>query len=200
MSKAVMISIQPKWCELIASGKKTIEVRKTAPKIDTPFKCYIYETKAKYKKGIGVFAYGVELKGTAQGQGKVIGEFVCDKIDQHNYHKGLTKFGGSLGLPIGTFDSYMIFEDDYNAMCLTYEEVKAYGKGKTLYGLHISDLVIYDTLKDLREFKGAKICPDWENDDSFDNTENCYNCEHYIGCNGYLPLTTPPQSWRYIAE
>lgn len=24
--KAVLISIQPKWCELIASGKKTIEV------------------------------------------------------------------------------------------------------------------------------------------------------------------------------
>lgn len=31
--KAVLISIQPKWCELIASGKKTIEVRKTRPKI-----------------------------------------------------------------------------------------------------------------------------------------------------------------------
>ena len=30
--KAVLISIQPKWCELIASGKKTIEVS------ETPFK------------------------------------------------------------------------------------------------------------------------------------------------------------------
>ena len=39
--KAVLISIKPKWCELIASGKKTVEVRKTRPKIDTPFKCYI---------------------------------------------------------------------------------------------------------------------------------------------------------------
>lgn len=42
--KSVLISIKPKWCELIAGGKKTIEVRKTKPKIDTPFKCYIYET------------------------------------------------------------------------------------------------------------------------------------------------------------
>ena len=41
MNKSVLISIQPKWCELIASGKKTIEVRKTAPKLETPFKCYI---------------------------------------------------------------------------------------------------------------------------------------------------------------
>ena len=43
--KAVLISIQPKWCELIASGKKTIEVRKTKPKLETPFKCYIYCTQ-----------------------------------------------------------------------------------------------------------------------------------------------------------
>ena len=28
MSKAVMLSIRPKWCEKIASGEKTIEVRK----------------------------------------------------------------------------------------------------------------------------------------------------------------------------
>ena len=45
--KSVLISIKPKWCELIASGKKTIEVRKTRPKCDTPFKCYIYCTKDK---------------------------------------------------------------------------------------------------------------------------------------------------------
>jgi predicted transcriptional regulator len=27
--QSVLISIKPQWCELIASGKKTIEVRKT---------------------------------------------------------------------------------------------------------------------------------------------------------------------------
>ena len=27
--KAVLISINPKWCELIASGKKTVEVKKS---------------------------------------------------------------------------------------------------------------------------------------------------------------------------
>lgn len=36
--KAVLLSIQPRWCGLITNGKKTIEVRKTRPKIDTPFK------------------------------------------------------------------------------------------------------------------------------------------------------------------
>lgn len=43
-NKAVLISIQPKWCELIANGEKTIEVRKTKPKLKPPFKCYIYCT------------------------------------------------------------------------------------------------------------------------------------------------------------
>jgi hypothetical protein len=41
MSKAVLISIRPEWCEKIINGQKTIEVRKTRPKMDTPFKCYI---------------------------------------------------------------------------------------------------------------------------------------------------------------
>ena len=58
MSKAVLISIRPEWCEKIINGRKTIEVRKTRPKMDTPFKCYIYKC----------------------GSGKVIGEFLCDQI------------------------------------------------------------------------------------------------------------------------
>lgn len=47
--KSVLISIAPKYCELIANGAKTIEIRKTKPKIETPFKCYIYCTKPKIK-------------------------------------------------------------------------------------------------------------------------------------------------------
>ena len=44
-----MLSIRPKWCEKIIRGEKTIEVRKTRPKLDTPLKCYIYCTKASVK-------------------------------------------------------------------------------------------------------------------------------------------------------
>jgi predicted transcriptional regulator len=73
--KAVLISIQPKWVEKIANGEKTIEVRKTAPKCEEPFKCYIYCTKTRdneiYKR------YKVDdIK-----SGKVIGEFVCDSAE-----------------------------------------------------------------------------------------------------------------------
>lgn len=67
MSKAVMISIRPKWCEKIARGEKTIEVRKTRPKkLKNPFKCYIYCTQGRDAR---------RLRGS---WGKVIGEFTCD--------------------------------------------------------------------------------------------------------------------------
>lgn len=69
--KSIMISIKPQRCELIAKKQKTIEVRKTRPKIKTPFKCYIYETKGLYRGSGGCLF---------QGLGKVIGEFVCDYI------------------------------------------------------------------------------------------------------------------------
>lgn len=49
MSKAVMLSIRPKWFEKICGGEKTIEVRKTRPKLETPFKCYIYCTQASVR-------------------------------------------------------------------------------------------------------------------------------------------------------
>lgn len=76
MSKAVLISIRPKWCELIASGRKTIEVRKNAPKIKTPFKCYIYETRGFER--VGNDSLNCVIGGS--GRGMVIAEFVCDSI------------------------------------------------------------------------------------------------------------------------
>lgn len=69
MSKAVLISIRPGWCEKIANGEKTIEVRKTRPKLETPFKCYIYCTKSPpylvlgdVFRGKGNFVAGQEVR------------------------------------------------------------------------------------------------------------------------------------------
>ena len=91
MSKAVLISIRPKWCELIANGTKTVEVRKTRPKLETPFKCYIYCTSGR--PDLNIFLYSPERlmqdyldTGSMKslncplGNGKVIGEFTCDRI------------------------------------------------------------------------------------------------------------------------
>ncbi len=122
--KAVLMSIQPKWCELIASGKKTVEVRKTRPKIKTPFKVYIYMTK-NFNRGINSSFYYYK-------NGKVIGEFVCDEIIEL--------------APINRAD-----EDIEKQTCLSREQIVKYLRGKG-YGWHISNLIIYDEPKELSEF------------------------------------------------
>lgn len=96
--KAILLSIQPKWCGLIANGKKTIEVRKTRPKIETPFKCYIYQSKSKDQlmdvmkdgdENYGVIYHGkpVFIKTSSKYSNpceqKVIGEFICDSISEY---------------------------------------------------------------------------------------------------------------------
>ena len=126
--KSVLISIQPKWCELIVSGKKTIEVRKTRPKIETPFKCYIYCTQGKFKD-LGIIGNEIYQK-----RMKVIGEFVCDRIIN------IKPFG---------IENMEEFEKQ---TCLKANEIVEYLKGFYGYGWHISNLVIYDKPKELCEF------------------------------------------------
>lgn len=177
--KSVLISIRPQWCELIANGEKTIEVRKTRPKLETPFKCYIYCTKNDDMLWVlntisrreyccsAVCAKVKDVEGASRGNGKVIGEFVCDKI---------------LDIFISCSDPDM---KGLSFPCtgLTDREIMDYlGNGKTGYGWHISDLEIYDTPKELSEFSS-------------------YNCSVYWR-DGY-PMPTheikrPPQSWCYV--
>ena len=136
MSKAVLISIRPEWCTMIASGEKTIEVRKTAPKIETPFNCYIYCTKS----GPAVLVKPAQRI----GNGLVIGEFVCDRIT-------------SFGVPYPAFMANMD-KGIMEASCLSYWQLHRYAYHDTLYGWHISDLKIYGQLKELREFKQCHKC------------------------------------------
>lgn len=133
--KAVLLSVKPKWCEMFASGKKTIEVRKTAPKLETPFKVYVYQTKHKGKSIMS------EALNTVYGGGKVIGSFVCDRV--------------RLCIPFG-LKGHLLSQEVYREMCLTKEQLDEYGGLKTLYGWHISDLKIYDKPKELGEFGNYK--------------------------------------------
>lgn len=190
MSKAVLISIQPKWCELIASGKKTIEVRKTAPKIKTPFKCYIYCTKDPGNKGSATHFFESE-EGTFWSAGKtfaaflsgtVIGEFVCDKI------YGIRPDENGWG------EEYGCSEHD----CLSDSEMLEYlGDGpQGGFGWHISDLVIYDEPKKMNDFM-RKPC---------DFAASCGACNHAKWLSGHrfdgceLTVTRPPQSFCYVEE
>lgn len=185
--KSVLISIQPKWCELIANGKKTIEVRKTRPKIETPFKCYIYCTKPKYSHEdfITVNA-GTEKAVAFYGGGKVIGEFICDKIEAYEFS--------------GLEADYRVNHEQIDAMCLNYTNLIDYGNGKTLYGWHISDFVIYDEPRELRNFKQGNACPyltkEWCNLKHY--PYHCFRAGKLERCGDYLEKA--PQSWCYVKE
>lgn len=184
--KAVLISIQPKWCELIASGKKTIEVRKTRPKIETPFKCYIYESKGKTK----YWSHPMPIPYT-EGHGKVIGEFVCNDIDEIRPHIEYNS------------DGYDIDDNSLLGICITREQLREYGKGNPLYGWRISDLKIYDKPKELGEFRTpfpfSKYCLNCEINEN--RTIKGFNTEYCSACSCFKDnLTRPPQSWCNVEE
>lgn len=170
MSKAVLISIRPHWCEMIARGEKTIEVRKTKPKLDTPFKVYIYCTKDQH----GWFDFGKKER----LDGKVIGEFVCDAfvVDK-------------------TFGHDAMFNA---AACMTDAEVSAYCLNAEMYGWHISDLVIYDRPKPLGTF--YKECAGLNNTGLCYECEKAVGEERDCATNGRVFITRPPQSWCYVEE
>lgn len=111
--------------------------------------------------------------------GKVICEFICDKITEE--------------LPSPRYKKLL------NGSCLDNNTLLNYGKFGTLYGWHISNLRLYDTLKELKEFykkcKGGcgNVCKHWRyvrvNADEYD-----MDCD----CDGLIPITKPPQSWCYV--
>ena len=165
--REVMISIQPKWVEKICRKEKTVEVRKTKPKCELPFKCYIYCTKGKPTFTQSAFCDDIS-------NGKVIGEFVCDRIyditptSPHKYDCG-----------------WNVYEEHSR---LTFDEFRNYLREKNGYGWHITDLVVYDEPRGLGEFEvvGCQGCRD----------KDTYHCKFH--CFGRRRLKRPPQSWCYI--
>ena len=195
---SVLISIQPKWCELIASGKKTVEVRKTRPKLESPFKVYIYQTKAQ-KRLIDVIKDGDEIYGEIyhgktqfiktdnddchlaihpiyRQYGKVIGEFVCDRIEEIGFSPYMH------GMYICKDQSFI------EKSCIPFDVMFDYLDEEYGYGWHISDLVIYDKPKELSEF--------YRHDNSYDNAFGWA----FEDREKNIPITRPPQSWFYIEE
>lgn len=195
MNKAVLFSIKPKYCELIASGKKTIEVRKTKPKLDTPFKCYIYCTKGELltrsnNNGKIYVAYSpkyqkaLERNGNITLSGKVIGEFVCDNIIKFAADKKADNIKlSNMGL----------------LSCLSSLELENYAGDKYyLYGFHISDLVIYDKPKELSDFRKPCIYGEESDVSCFSCDKSGYRPDMHIDC--FNEVTRPPQSWCYVEE
>ena len=175
--KAVMISIQPKWVEKIASGQKTIEVRKTAPK-EVPFKAYIYCTIGNGVKGDYLVPSGIQC-------GKVIGEFLCDKV------YSIKNRGSSFSV---ADEEQSVTNEIARQSCLDYDDMVSYFGNKDGFGWHISDLKIYDKPRELSEF--SRPC-------SYSGL--CFSCKRTsfkkdgnLLCN--TKITRPPQSWMRVED
>lgn len=194
----ILASIKPYYYYLIGEKKKDIEVRKSALK-DLPQDIVFYMSKDE--KSFAKIPKEFQEK-YRKHFGKVGMRVFCNKVDEYNFHEGLIEFN-SMGLPSRIYGSYLIFADDYKSMCLSYDEVKSYGKSKTLYGWHISDLKIYDKPKKLSEFKtppcekSEKACGNCKWLVKI-NTPDVYECECYV--EDGRPLTRPPQSYMYVKE
>lgn len=182
--KSILMSMHPKWCELIANGKKTIEVRKTKPKSELPFKVYIYCTKGiRFSKN---YYQNDKLIYSNKLNGKVIGEFICNEIE--------------------------CFTTDYRRneeqtarisrqSCISFEELSEYecnDRMNCLYGYHIYNLKLYDKPKNLFNF--YRYCTE---KDSCDECLNCHYDSFYDDMGHCVTdskkyLTRPPQSWCYV--
>jgi hypothetical protein len=82
----------------------------------------------------------------------------------------------------------LFYQQAIKDACLTQDEVEKYSGGKDVYGWHITNLVIYDKPKKLREFWTIKCS----------NKNGCSDC--YIKPNCIKHITRAPQSWCYVEE
>lgn len=181
MKTAVLISVKPEWCEKIVSGEKTIEIRKTRPKIQPPFKCYIYCTMDGAGQNPKRYIWKKDRTGRLREiywNGKVVGEFVCEEIDKIR-KVGFTENDTRLcrvgeDLQCNSLD----YEYVNNRCCLSVSKLEEYAKKGTVYGWHISGLKVYDEPKKLNEItrinKNRKPTP--------------------------LKTEKPPQSWCYVVD
>lgn len=208
--KAVMKSVTPRICEKVANGNCTILVSKTAPKCGVPFKGYIYATKKArlqtiFKKGewifsddhsFGKFDENIFVKDSlCAWQGKVVGEFVCDKVIKTC---GWRLRGDTQQCAKRTTDEEAFPE----LACLTIDEIVKYAgsENREVCGLHISDLKIYGKPKELSEF--------YTIDES--GNDCCIACVYHETPIEEMPCRTctgerkylyrPPQSYMYVEE
>lgn len=194
--KSVLISIRSQWVEKICheigkeeAGKpiyeKRIEVRKTAPK-EVPFKAYIYKTKESKMRYLNDrFNSFLKNKSHYTDMGKVIGEFICDKV------YSIKNQGNSF---VVANEEQGVTNEIARQSCLDYDDMVGYLGNKDGYGWHISDLKIYDKPKELSEF--SRPC-------SYAGL--CFSCDRATFTSKgdricQAMITRPPQSYMFVEE
>ena len=182
MTKKVLISIHPKWCEKIFSGEKTIEVRKSAPKLKPPFEVLVYMTKPK-KRLIEIIKDGDYIYGDIYH-----GKMLFIKMDRPVYDKNWNDVAGKV---IGSFVCRGIMRPNDNLQTmakqslLTEAELYEYSNGKPLYGWRITEPKLFDKPRELSGF--GKYKTEWV---------ALYGRDDIV----FHPLKRPPQSWCLVEE
>lgn len=195
--KGILMAQKPRDCENIVSGKKTIIVCKRMPKLQTPFKGYIFCTKGKpfiQKIRFGDIAISHTQISKNLYNGKVIGEFICDKVY-------LIKNQGSM---FSVADEEQSVTNEIACQsCLDYYDMVSYLGNKDGYGWHITDLKIYDKPKELSEFRKLKerieqTCGCLSNNGLCNAARYEELCDNIKKCCFKEP--NAPQSWCYVQE
>lgn len=142
--RKVLVSLKPYYYYLVGEGIKKIEVRKDMPKA----RDWNKEVLFYMSKDVKSFAkIPKEFQGKYRKHfGKVGMQFVCDRITD-------------ISVVVRNCNedyNHVYHNDECKGSCLTWKELQEYGKGKPLYGWHISDLKIYDKPKELSEFYNLK--------------------------------------------
>jgi len=144
--KSILISIKPKWVAKILNGEKTIEIRKTMPKCDLPIDVYIYCTKDKETIAINPYGGYATIPNKYKNEyfnGKVVAKFTLNKVDKHHVlpTERILPFNWNV-------------EQKLKDLCLTKEEVMAYGNGEDYQAFlwHIDNLEIFYRPKRLDDF------------------------------------------------
>lgn len=215
MNKVIILSVQPQWLHKILTGKKTIEIRKSAPKCDLPIDVYLYCTKGKPylyhsfsenwwwndgvlepfddKEGVRLSAFKLPEKfhdSESRGwnnllNGFIVAKFTLNKVDKINNCGSCFEIAN---------ESYAYTNAIGNRSCLDFNDMKKYLNDKDGYAWHIDNLQIFDNPMELREF--YRNCKDYHNgwsgcDDVCGYAENneCYG--------GKIKINKPPKSWNY---
>lgn len=184
---SIIISIHPKWCELIFSGKKKLEIRKRIPNAHYPITFYVYQTIDKNWK------YNL-IPSLANKQGKVVGTFTCNDIDQWesefwledtDVYEAITMIEEDEFEP-GEYIQTRVFTNEwedweiepefektllYKDSCVSWSELRNYMKSglNDFYTIHVEDAKLFLCPKSISDFNNKKG----------------------------TPLTRAPQSWCY---
>ena len=161
--KKVLICVHPKWCELIFNGQKTIEVRRSFPRqLETPFDVLVYCTKGKsflYKNPNNGELF-LDSNGGYRGGDyenryltqKVIGSFVCDKVEEIMVKADCATTNG---------EHWKLLKIAKEA-CLSKQELKDYIRvGESGYGWHITAPKLFDKPRELSEFGITRAPMSW---------------------------------------